>query len=411
MEAAVAAVAVLACAGVALRARHGDEWRVTIGALAALGALGALRVERVASVLAETAPIVVFLVAITVLARAAQRAGVFEAAALAAARLVGGTGTRLLLAVLALGTATTTVLSLDATVVLLTPVVLALARRTGAPVTPLALAVVLVANAGSLLLPVANLTNLLVAPRLGSPLEFLAAMLPAQVVALGALTAVLWLRYRGSLARPLTASVPPPWSAVTDRTAFAGGLLAVAGVLPAVLTATGWTLAVATLAAAGVAVATGGGESIDPGSPTRRGRGWARVPQIPWRLAVFVLALFVTIDAASQGLLGRVADAAVSGAGPVRAGLVGAAAANLLNNLPALLVLAPEVADGPPLEGLLVGLNLGSNLLPTASLATILWLEQIRGAGVPDAAASFVTTGAAVTAVALPLALLVVALA
>ena len=55
----------------------------------------------------------------------------------------------------------TAVLSLDATVVLLTPVVLATVRRLRTPVNPYAYATAHLANAASLLLPVSNLTNLL----------------------------------------------------------------------------------------------------------------------------------------------------------------------------------------------------------------------------------------------------------
>ncbi len=55
----------------------------------------------------------------------------------------------------------TAVLSLDTTAVLLTPVVIALARRTHTPPLPFALAVLALANTASLVLPVSNLTNLL----------------------------------------------------------------------------------------------------------------------------------------------------------------------------------------------------------------------------------------------------------
>ena len=55
----------------------------------------------------------------------------------------------------------TAVLSLDATVVLLTPVVLVSVRRLRTPVRPYAYATAHLANAASLLLPVSNLTNLL----------------------------------------------------------------------------------------------------------------------------------------------------------------------------------------------------------------------------------------------------------
>ena len=57
--------------------------------------------------------------------------------------------------------ATTAVLSLDATVVLLTPVVLGAARTLRVKTRPHAYATVHLANTASLLLPVSNLTNLL----------------------------------------------------------------------------------------------------------------------------------------------------------------------------------------------------------------------------------------------------------
>ena len=57
--------------------------------------------------------------------------------------------------------ATTAILSLDATVVLLTPVVLATVRALRVPSRPHLYATAHLSNTASLLLPVSNLTNLL----------------------------------------------------------------------------------------------------------------------------------------------------------------------------------------------------------------------------------------------------------
>ena len=75
---------------------------------------------------------------------------------------------------MAFAAATTTVLNLDTTAVLLTPVMLALARKAGIAVIPLAMTTVWLANTASLLLPVSNLTNLLAREpgRRWRPLEF-----------------------------------------------------------------------------------------------------------------------------------------------------------------------------------------------------------------------------------------------
>ncbi len=72
-----------------------------------------------------------FLVAITVVAQLAQSAGVFDAAAHLAARAGRGHTWALWLLIVVIATVSTIVLSLDTTAVLLTPVALALAVQVG----------------------------------------------------------------------------------------------------------------------------------------------------------------------------------------------------------------------------------------------------------------------------------------
>jgi arsenical pump membrane protein len=106
------------------------------------------------------AHVVVFLGAVLVLAKLCDDEGLFEAAGAAMARVrIGSHG--LLRQVFVIAATITAALSLDATVVLLTPVVLATVRRLRTPVRPYAYASAHLANGASLLLPVSNLTNLL----------------------------------------------------------------------------------------------------------------------------------------------------------------------------------------------------------------------------------------------------------
>ena len=109
----------------------------------------------------DLGPTVAFLAALLVLADGCRRAGLFEA--LGAAMAVGARGEprRLLALVFAAAAATTAVLSLDTTVVLLTPVVFATAARLRLSPRPHVYACSHLANSASLLLPVSNLTNLL----------------------------------------------------------------------------------------------------------------------------------------------------------------------------------------------------------------------------------------------------------
>ncbi|NUO89586.1 MAG: arsenic transporter, partial [Dermatophilaceae bacterium] len=75
-----------------------------------------------AQLVERVAPILVFLVAITLVAEICDLAGLFDVAAHYAARLARGHVVVLWLLVVVLAVASTTVLSLDTTAVLLTPV-------------------------------------------------------------------------------------------------------------------------------------------------------------------------------------------------------------------------------------------------------------------------------------------------
>jgi arsenical pump membrane protein len=121
--------------------------------------------EALHPVLSQVLPVALFLLAITVTAEVAQLAGVFDVAAHALARRARHRVVLLWLTFAALAVVCTVVLSLDTTAVLLTPVGLAIASQTGVAPLPFALTTLWIANTGSLLLPVSNLTNLLAVHR------------------------------------------------------------------------------------------------------------------------------------------------------------------------------------------------------------------------------------------------------
>ena len=111
-------------------------------------------------------PILLFVVAITIVAELAAVAGVFDVAADFLARLARGRTWLLWLLVVILAVVVTSFLSLDTTAVLLTPVVVAVARAHRLDALPFAFTTVWLANTASLVLPVSNLTNLLAVERL-----------------------------------------------------------------------------------------------------------------------------------------------------------------------------------------------------------------------------------------------------
>lgn len=338
--------------------------------------------------LERLAPVVVFLAAVLVVADVCGRAGLFTAAAGLAGRLAGSSPGRLLLAVVVIATVVTTVLSLDATVVLLTPVVIAVAAARGLSPAPSAWVCLRLANSASLLLPVANLTNLLAMPDLDLGFgAFARAMAPTLVVVVLAewlLTRVL-LRSElrapvGPAERPDAAPARVPWTPVVVVVAMLAGFAigSTLGVEP------GWIAAVAAVVLLAWALPQGllsAPEAARAAAPS---------------FALYVLGLGVVVagvaDSALGDLLRDLVRAVVGGAHPsVDLGsasglgvLLGIAAvatlvANLVTNLSATLLVVPLVAPLGPLAVLaaLIGLDAGAGLTYTGSLANLLWRRTL----------------------------------
>ncbi len=103
---------------------------------------------------------------------------------------------------------------------------------------------------------------------------------------------------------------------------------------------------------------------------------------------VFVAALGIVVGAAQrQGLDDFVRSIVPDGTGflpLLGVALVAGVLANLVNNLPATLVLLTVIPSGAVarLLALLIGANIGPNLTYSGSLATLLWRREARSAGV-----------------------------
>ncbi|GAA2142276.1 ArsB/NhaD family transporter [Nocardioides koreensis] len=380
---AVPVLALLALLATAYRHPSGRvEAVVGLVAAAATLATGLLSGSEAEEALRNLAPVVAFLATILVVADVCARAGLFTAAAGVVRDASRGRPERLLLGVFGLAAAVTAVLSLDATVVLLTPVVIGGAVAMGTPSRPGAYACLRMANSASLLLPVSNLTNLLAMPHLDLTFGgFAALMAPVLAVVLVVEYAVLRLLFRGDLAERAPAPAAPPvtHAPAVPRVPLVAVLVMLAGF--AALSPLGVEPFWVSGAVAVVLVAWARRRRF----VTVREAVHAAHPSF----AVFVLCLGVVVAALAVGFLGdavaRLLPDSTSYGALLVVAVVATVLANLLTNLSATLLVVPLLGPlgTPAVLAALLGLNIGSGLSYTGSLANLLWRRSLVRQGDP----------------------------
>jgi len=323
-------------------------------------------------------PILLFVVAITVVTELAAEAELFRVIAERTAKWGRGRAIALWLFVVLLAVASTVFLSLDTTAVLLTPVVVLLARHVGLPPLPFALTTVWLANTASLLLPVSNLTNLLAEHELASvdggpqgPIGFASLMLPAAIVAIVVPCLVLLVVYRRALFARYEPDAPSP---AADRVLLVASAVVIGALLPALVSGVEvWIPAcIAAVVLTGFFIV--------------RRREVLRFSLVPWQVVLLASGLFLVVEAGhSIGMTTLLENVAGTGTDPLsllRLAGSGAVGSNLVNNLPAYLALEPVAASPERVAALLVGVNAGPLITPWASLATLLWHERLVSLGV-----------------------------
>lgn len=261
----------------------------------------------------------------------------------------------------------TAVLNLDTSVVFVTPVLVYAARSRGQAEVPLLVGCLLLSNAGSLLLPGSNLTNLIVLGHFHlSGGQYLVHMALPWVVSVLVTAGAVAILERRSLRRRDASTVRKEPARLEPFTFGLGASAAVAvTVLMVVLRSPALPVAGIGIVAVSVRLWTGR-VTVD------KVRSVAGLPVL--------IGLFGV--ATALGTLGR----AWSGPATLLAHLdsvgtavVAAGASVLVNNLPAASVLAARVPAHP--FALLIGLDIGPNLFVTGSLAWILWWRTARDSG------------------------------
>ncbi|CAN5667192.1 arsenical efflux pump membrane protein ArsB [soil metagenome] len=385
------------------RGWHEAWW--TTGAAVLVIALGRVTPHDALSTVRTGESALLFLFALLALALLVGKSGFFEWAALRCARASGGDGRALYRWVFVLGAAVTALMSLDTTAVMFTPIVIVIAKRLELPITPYVVMCAFVANVGSLLLPISNLTNLLFAETFQLTfVGFALRMALPQLVALA--TTFLLLRFafrkelpaRCELAKLAAAEIP-------NRRYFQLCVAVLIAVLvgyfiaPVVGIEAYWI----TFAALPLLVIAGASTGVlSPGAVT----------ELEWGVFPFAIGLFVVVRAVEN--LGVIEYAVAWLTGHPHSQLVAvtggtAVAANALNNLPAALMarstLAAMHATGSLPLGALLGADIGPMVMPFGSLATILVISVARREGVKMEVSSLIRMGLWMTPVILASAL------
>jgi arsenical pump membrane protein len=375
-------------------------WPEAVAAVPAAGlliAIGAISLRDAADEVGRLLPVVGFLAAVLVLAKLCDDEGLFHAAGVAMARTSAGNPRRLLAMVFVIAAATTAILSLDATVVLLTPVVLATARALSIPARPHVYATAHLANSASLLLPVSNLTNLLAFSAAGiSFARFTAVMtLPWLAAVIAEFVLFRWLFAREL--RPQERPADPPPKAEVPVFVLVVLVLTLAGF--AVTSLLDVSPAWAALAGAVVL----GVRSL----AQRRSTVSGIVDAVNVPFLAFVLCLGVVVNAVMlHGLDTAMRELLPTGdtfLALLGIAVVAAVLSNVVNNLPAVLVLLPLAAVSGPaaILAVLIGVNVGPNLTYAGSLANLLWRRVVRQHDLPAGVREFSRIGLCTTPVTL----------
>ena len=316
-----------------------EAWAAVAGGLAMV--LWRLETWRQAwSTIREGTDVLLFLFALMLLSTLLDASGFFEWGAIKAALAARGDVKTLYRNVFLLGSLITAFLSLDTTAIILTPIVMAFVARLGLRAKPFLIACAMVANTGSLLLPVSNLTNLLFQSKLHFDFAvFGLRMLLPQIVAIAVNYGVLAFLFRQDLPDGFDPStLPEPSAVVKDRAFFNVAVVSLIAILIGYFVASPLHIPPYAIALTGCV------PLLIVGLGRRQVRKRTVVRDIGWPLFPFVAGLFVVVRGVENLGLASIASTALSHAGTSTVAQVLATAfgagigSNVVNNIPMALL-------------------------------------------------------------------------
>ena len=355
---------------------------------------------------------VIFLLAgMMVIAAALARTGFFDWLAVRSVRLSHGHPMRLLLILATVTAVLSAFLDNVTTVVLTTPITLAISRRLGVTPVPYLIAQILASNIGGTATLIGDPPNILIGSAAGLDFaDFIVNLAPVTVVVFIAYVVIMRVVFRGRLEVPeerreaaIEATEP---ATITDPRLLVKVLIVAGATLVGFLLHSTLGLEAATIALLGAtAVMIVGG--LDPHRTLR---------EVEWSTLFFFVGLFILVEAVVHvGIVGGIATAfaemARGDAGLASIGLlwISAVASAIVDNIPytatAIPVVEQLIATGLPSDALwwslALGACLGGNLTLVGASANIVVANMAMREGHPIRFFEFMRYGAVVVLVSL----------
>ncbi len=355
---------------------------------------------------------VIFLLAgMMVIASVLARTGFFELLAIRSVRLSRGEPLRLLIILAVVTAVVSAFLDNVTTVVLMTPVILSVARRLGVSPMPYLISSILASNIGGTATLIGDPPNILIGSASGLGFDdFLFNLGPVVVLVFLAFAVIMRFSFRGVLQVPderrEAALEGAEGTAIKNRPLLVRSLAVAIATIAGFLVHGALGLEPATIALLGAAALMLVAR-LDPHDVLR---------EVEWSTLFFFIGLFILVEAiVSVGIVGGFADALASatkgdeGVATITLLWFSALASAFIDNIPytatAIPVVERLVADGmsaqPLWWSLALGACLGGNLTVIGASANVVVANLASRDGHPIGFAEFLRYGAAVAVVSL----------
>jgi arsenical pump membrane protein len=396
------AIAVLTLCLIVIRPRGLNEGLASLLGAVLVLLLGLVPIGQAIRLELATWNVFLFFLGMMAVAALADQSGVFDRVAFEAARLARGRVAVLYLAVFLLGAVISILFANDSAALVLTPIVYGLVVRLTLDPLPFVFATTFIADTASIILPVSNPLNVIVADSFHLDLaSYVSHLWLSALLVILINLAVFFLLFRTSLQRRCSRIAQPPSPVGLTSTLVLLALLAIAYL---VASADRFPLGVVSLF--GAVIMAMNLLRLRSLRIARLGR------DISWPIFAFIAGMLVVVqslhDSGVTSALGRglVHTASGSHLAAIAVTTIGTAiGSNLINNLPMALVTVSTIhplhlAPGIRLDliyGTIMGCDLGPNLTHLGSLATFLWLFFLRRQGLDVSTWDYFRIGIVVT--------------